>query len=236
MLISQYPFSSPLLSYGKTEKKTDITSQNEQQTTDTIVREDAVSLSEKGKNLSQNKTDIQNELTEAEFKELQSLKKRDQEVRTHEQAHLAAAGGHARGGPSFTLAKGPDGNSYAVAGEVSIDMSEERTPEQTAYKMQVIQRAALAPASPSSTDKRVAAQAAAKAQQAKIEIAAKQRQSADQPTDDVTTDDATTPSETATSTQQPIQKSSDSSHSTRLMVNAYSAQQHTHVSHSFPAA
>ncbi len=49
------------------------------------------------------------ELSESEKKRVQELKKIDREVRTHEQAHLAASGGLARGGASFTYTKGSDG-------------------------------------------------------------------------------------------------------------------------------
>lgn len=230
MLISPYSSSSPLVQYGKTEEKTENKSKNDSQTKDTFSHKDTVSLSEQGKNLSQSKNDIQNELNQDEIKELQNLKQRDREVRTHEQAHLAAAGGHARGGPSFTLTKGPDGNSYAVAGEVSIDMSEERSPEQTAYKMQVIRRAALAPANPSSTDRRVAAQAAVKAQQAEIDIAEDQKQDLVLPTDEKDT------SNEQGEVAHPKLQGTDSSSNARLMAKTYSGQQNIQTSHSYPAA
>lgn len=110
------------------------------------------------------------ELNQQELAELQKLKQRDAEVRSHEQAHLSAAGQYARGGATYTLQKGPDGSSYAVGGEVGIDVSKEATPEATIAKMQVIKRAALAPANPSGADKRIAAQATAKASQAKQEL------------------------------------------------------------------
>ena len=41
------------------------------------------------------------DLSEEEQQQVEELAKRDLEVRQHEQAHLAAAGGHARGGPSY---------------------------------------------------------------------------------------------------------------------------------------
>jgi|GEM_PF-4366859 len=63
------------------------------------------------------------ELTEQEQREVQELKTRDREVRQHEQAHMAAAGGHARGGPSYEYTTGPDNRRYAIGGEVSIDTS-----------------------------------------------------------------------------------------------------------------
>jgi len=113
----------------------------------------------------------QSALTAEELKQLSQLKSRDREVRAHEQAHLSVAGQHAAGGASFTLERGPDGNSYAVGGEVPIDVSSESTPEATIQKMQTIRRAALAPADPSSADRQIAAQASAKEMQARREKA-----------------------------------------------------------------
>ncbi len=99
------------------------------------------------------------ELTEDEQQEVDELEARDTEVRTHEQAHLAAAGSLAMGGASFEYEEGPDGNRYAVGGEVSIDTSPEATPEETIAKMQQVKAAAMAPAEPSSQDRAVAASA-----------------------------------------------------------------------------
>lgn len=117
--------------------------------------------------------DEQSGLTAEELKQLSQLKSRDREVRSHEQAHLSVAGQYARGGASFTLEKGPDGNSYAVGGEVPIDIGTESEPEATIQKMQVVRRAALAPADPSSADRQIAADASAKELRARQEIAAK---------------------------------------------------------------
>lgn len=143
--------------------------------------EDRVFLSQEGKDkaskdeahfIRQESTtaEIKNGLTQQQLAELQQLKSRDTEVRTHEQAHLSAAGQYARGGASFTYQKGPDGGSYAVGGEVGIDVAKESTPEETIAKMQTIKRAALAPANPSGADKRIAAQANAKETQARQEL------------------------------------------------------------------
>lgn len=109
-------------------------------------------------------------LSEHELAQLSQLKKRDIEVRAHEQAHLSAAGQYARGGASFTYQRGPDGGSYAIGGEVGIDISKESTPEATIFKMRTIKRAALAPANPSGTDKRIAAQAGATEAQARQQL------------------------------------------------------------------
>jgi hypothetical protein len=118
------------------------------------------------------------ELSKEESAELQKLKARDQEVRTHEQAHVAAGGQYIRGGISYDYQRGPDGRSYAVGGHVDIDISEESTPEATINKMRVVKRAALAPAEPSGADRSVAAAAASKEQQARSEIAERQQREA----------------------------------------------------------
>lgn len=111
------------------------------------------------------------ELSSEQKAELQRLKQRDAEVRKHEQAHAAAGGSHA-GAPNFEYERGPDGKMYAVGGHVSIDVSAvEGDPKRTLAKMEQVQRAANAPADPSSQDKRVAAQAAAKAAEARRELA-----------------------------------------------------------------
>lgn len=106
---------------------------------------------------------------------LQELRARDQEVRNHEQAHKAMGGQYA-GAASYTFQQGPDGNRYAVGGEVPIDMSEVADdPQATLEKMQQIERAALAPNEPSAQDRQVAAEAGQKAAQAMSEIAQERR-------------------------------------------------------------
>jgi len=110
------------------------------------------------------------ELTEEEQKELQELKARDQEVKTHEQAHMAA-GAPYTSAPSYEYTTGPDNQQYATGGEVNVDTSEEATPEKTIEKAQVIKRSASAPAEPSSQDKKVAAQAAQLESKARAELA-----------------------------------------------------------------
>lgn len=99
-------------------------------------------------------------LTEAELQQVQKLKARDTEVRSHEAAHMAAGGAHIRGGASYAYEQGPDGRSYAVGGEVGIDVSPVRgNPQATIQKMQQVRAAALAPAEPSGADRAVAASA-----------------------------------------------------------------------------
>lgn len=106
---------------------------------------------------------------------LQQLKQRDQEVRTHEQAHAAVAGVHSRG-VSYRYETGPDGARYAVSGEVAIDLREvQGDPQATLDKMNQIQRAAMAPAEPSAQDRQVALQAGKIAAQALQELAAERQ-------------------------------------------------------------
>ncbi|MCB1876556.1 MAG: hypothetical protein KDH88_11335 [Chromatiales bacterium] len=112
------------------------------------------------------------QLSDQEKKQLDELKARDREVRAHEAAHQAAAGGYARGGPSFSYQRGPDGKQYAIGGEVQIDTSAvPGDPEATLRKAQIIRRAALAPAEPSPQDRSIAAEAAAMAAQARADVA-----------------------------------------------------------------
>ena len=101
---------------------------------------------------------------------IRELTLRDSEVRAHEQAHSAVGGKYA-GSANFTYQRGPDGVNYAVGGEVSIDVSViEGNPQATLEKMLLVQRAALAPAEPSSQDRQVAALASQQANQARAEI------------------------------------------------------------------
>lgn len=111
------------------------------------------------------------ELSPEDAAQLAKLKQVDRQVRQHEQAHLAAAGGMATSGASYTYQKGPDGVNYAVGGEVSISTSPGRTPEETLRRAQTVRAAALAPADPSGQDRAVAAQASKMAMEARMEIA-----------------------------------------------------------------
>jgi hypothetical protein len=134
---------------------------------------DKVTLSGEAKRRQKEKlagSDSTIQLSNEDLRILDSLKKRDREVRTHEQAHLAAAGRYAGGGAQFTTRKGPDGHAYAVSGEVPIDVSRENSPEATISKMETIKRAALAPQTPSSADRRIAAEAAVKEAEARKEL------------------------------------------------------------------
>ena len=107
----------------------------------------------------------------AEQRQIAELKKRDAEVRAHEQAH-ASVGGQLAGSPSYSFQPGPDGQKYAVGGEVNIDLAEvPGDPQATIIKMQQVKAAALAPADPSGADQQIAAEASRRIVEAQIELA-----------------------------------------------------------------
>lgn len=115
-------------------------------------------------------------LTPEQQQEVNRLKAIDRQVRAHEQAHMAAGAG-VTGGASLQFTRGPDGRQYAVAGEVTINVSSGQTPEATLERARRIQAAALAPVDPSPQDRAVAAQAAMLEAQARLEMS-QQRQEA----------------------------------------------------------
>jgi hypothetical protein len=171
-----------------TDDSSEITATGEPPSADPKGRQqDTVSLSVHGREVSaenpadlkkgmasekDQESDVQKEREQIarDFGVIQELKKRDAEVKAHEQAHLSVAGRYAAGSASFTYQTGPDGTQYAIGGEVPIDVSDEDTPEATIQKMETIKRAALAPADPSPADRQIAAEASAKEIQAMQEL------------------------------------------------------------------
>ncbi len=106
----------------------------------------------------------------AEQWEVQELQETDRRVRAHERAHMAAGGNLVSGGATYQFKTGPDGQRYAVGGEVDLDTSPVKgDPAATKRKAERIRRAALAPADPSPQDRYVAAQAEAMASRASQE-------------------------------------------------------------------
>ena len=138
---------------------------------------------------SQDKSPARQDQELKERRAINELGTRDREVRAHEQAH-ASVGGQYAGSPTYSFTRGPDGVSYAVGGEVSIDTSPvPNDPEATLRKAQVIRAAASAPAEPSPQDRRVAAQAASLENEARAQLAAEgasEVQKAAQASDDKT--------------------------------------------------
>ena len=106
------------------------------------------------------------ELTKEEKAEVKELKSRDTEVKTHEQAHISAGASNAQ----YEYKTGPDGIKYATGGHAEIDTSKADNPHATLRKAQQIKKAALAPANPSSQDRKVAAEAETMANEAQQEI------------------------------------------------------------------
>lgn len=99
------------------------------------------------------------ELAPEEREEVRELQARDQEVRQHEQAHQVV-GGQYTGAANYTLERGPDGQLYAVDGEVPIDTAPiPEDPQATIDKMRIVRAAALAPSEPSPQDLQVALEA-----------------------------------------------------------------------------
>ena len=113
------------------------------------------------------------ELSPEQSQAVEKLKKRDQEVKAHEKAHAAAGAGIVQGGATYQYQRGPDGKMYAVGGEVKIDTSPERDPEDTIRKMQQVRKAALSPTQPSAQDRSVAAQASQIEAEARAELTKK---------------------------------------------------------------
>ena len=116
------------------------------------------------------------ELSAEQQRQVQELREIDRKVRAHEQAHIAAGGDLVRGGATYTYQLGPDDKRYAVGGEVSIDASPGKTPEETIPKAQHIRETALAPAEPSAQDRSVASAASRMEADAQLELLAKQRE------------------------------------------------------------
>jgi len=114
-------------------------------------------------------------LTPEEEAQVDKLKERDQEVRAHEQAH-ALVGGQYAGAPTYDYQTGPDNRQYAVGGEVKIDTAPvPGDPAATIDKMDIVIKAALAPAEPSGQDRAVASQAAQKRTEAQTELNAQKQ-------------------------------------------------------------
>jgi len=120
---------------------------------------------------------VSGNLTLEEQAKVADLQAKDQEIRTHELAHVLAGGAHVTGGPSYEYEIGPDGKGYVVGGSVGIDTSPvSGDPEATIAKMQMVAAAALAPAKPSGQDLKVAAAARQAEAKARAELAQAKRE------------------------------------------------------------
>lgn len=149
---------------------------------------------------------------------IRELAQRDREVRAHEQAHMAVGGQYA-GPMSLVFERGPDGRRYAVAGEVAIDTSPiPNNPQATVLKADQIRRAALAPAEPSTQDRKVAAQAIQMKLQAQVEVQREQRSERENEAENRTENRETTESSSENRREQQAE-SNRSDESTRDRIN-----------------
>ncbi len=137
-----------------------------------VVNGEADNTAEQGREKAQQEALIEEQVAE--------LKARDQEVRAHEQAHKSAGGQYA-GTASFSYQTGPDGQRYAVGGEVPIDVAPiPNDPQATISKMNTVKAAANAPAEPSAQDRAVAAEAQRMITEAQADLAAEKREEIEQ--------------------------------------------------------
>ncbi len=117
--------------------------------------------------------------SDAELAVIAQLTVMDRHVRAHEEAHLAAAGPYATGGPTNTYQQGPDGKLYVVGGEVTLDDSPvSGDPAATVEKEKTVIAAANAPADPSAQDRAVAAAAATMEEAAEQQVRQEQDEQA----------------------------------------------------------
>ena len=152
--------------YKENNENTSNNNSNNNENTSSYLTGEEILASRSEKSSSSDK-----QLTEEEQKQIDELKARDREVKTHEQAHIAAGGSYVKGGATYDYQTGPDGKQYAVGGSVNIDTSPvDGDPEATIAKAQVVIKAALAPAEPSGQDQKVASAARQMMNEARKEL------------------------------------------------------------------
>ena len=152
--------------YKENNENTSSNNSNNNENTSSYLTGEEILASRPEKSSSSDK-----QLTEEEKKQIDELKARDREVKTHEQAHIAAGGSYVKGGATYDYQTGPDGKQYAVGGSVNIDTSPvDGDPEATIAKAQVVIKAALAPAEPSGQDQKVASAARQMMNEARKEL------------------------------------------------------------------
>lgn len=152
--------------YKENNENTSSNNSNNNENTSSYLTGEEILASRPEKSSSSDK-----QFTEEEQKQIDELKARDREVKTHEQAHIAAGGSYVKGGATYDYQTGPDGKQYAVGGSVNIDTSPvDGDPEATIAKAQVVIKAALAPAEPSGQDQKVASAARQMMNEARKEL------------------------------------------------------------------
>ncbi len=94
---------------------------------------------------------------------LSKLQATDIGVRTHEAQHFFVGAGLTQGTPEYDYARGPDGNFYAVGGQVNLSTTGSSDPEIAARESDTLARAATAPGDTSAQDISVARSSGAEA-------------------------------------------------------------------------
>lgn len=155
---------------------------------------------------SNNQPDFTKELTQGQQQEVNKLKARDLEVKTHEQAHISAAAGLSTSAPTYEYQVGPDGKRYAIGGEVNISFVESKDPEANITNAEKMKNAALAPAEPSGQDYSVARNADSIIAQAQKELS--QQKTEESKTNNQTSDQTESLGTTADSSETTIEQPS----------------------------
>jgi hypothetical protein len=113
----------------------------------------------------------ESQVSAADERQVEELRRKDREARAREQAIRAAAGNLSAGRSNYTYQVGPDGRLYVVESEVQFDTSEvPGDPEATLRKAEQLQRAALSTGDASPDDRAVAAMAAMMAARARQQL------------------------------------------------------------------
>lgn len=194
--------------YKENNENTSSNNSNNNENTSSYLTGEEILASRPEKSSSSDK-----QLTEEEQKQIDELKARDREVKTHEQAHIAAGGSYVKGGATYDYQTGPDGKQYAVGGSVNIDTSPvDGDPEATIAKAQVVIKAALAPAEPSGQDQKVASAARQMMNEARKELTSQNNAEINA--------DTNTDTENTTGS---VEKSSDTSNKETAAVNTDSS-------------
>jgi hypothetical protein len=102
---------------------------------------------------------------------IRTLREKDRDVRSAEYAKVSMLGKFRKGGPRFRYETGPDGQRYAIEGNVPVDLSPAESPENSIRKARKIKNASLGVGEVSDSDRKVAAQAQLLEMQARAKIA-----------------------------------------------------------------
>mgnify|MGYP002862147563 CR=1 FL=1 len=129
-----------------------------------------------GKQVLVAKQNTSEKISDEEQLALQKLKKRDQEVRTHEGQHMSNPELTAIGGPNYTYTIGPDGKPYITGGNVTVSTGAIKDPDDAIRKARAMQNASLSVGEPSTQDLAAAGAASAMEMDAVVEKASENKE------------------------------------------------------------